>query len=156
MPALLKAVARAGTVAFAADRRDAAGLEEILGKTRARGELRRRAKIGEEDFRPRPGFGQRLVGSLAQLFERLGKAKPRQRFGGYVASFFGRRFDRRDVKNRRQSFMQIRIGIGAGQHVLAARDGFLPFGAHRGDTFLDRAGLQRRPRAAGFFDVLED
>ena len=101
-PALLKAVAKRGTVAFAADRLDAAGLEEILGKTRARGELRRRAEIGEEDFRPRSGFGQDLVGSLAQFFERLGKAKPRQRFGGYRPGFLRRRFDRRDVKNRGQ------------------------------------------------------
>ena len=43
----------------------AAGLEKFGGKVCARGELRRRTKRGEENFRPLPGCGENSVGFVA-------------------------------------------------------------------------------------------
>ena len=97
---VVKSRGKGGTVAFAADRLDAAGLEEILGKTRARGELRRRAEIGEEDFRPRAGSGQMLSDRSRNCSNGSASRSRGSASAVTVASFFRRRFDRRDVKNR--------------------------------------------------------
>ncbi len=80
---------------------------------------------------------------------------PRQCLAGRARRLALRHRPRRRVENRRRDFMQVGKRIGAGQDVLAARHGVLPFGAHRGDVALDQTLFQRRPGAAGFFDVLE-
>src|SRR5262244_3075896 len=61
---------------------DAPGCEEILGKGCARSEIGGRAEIGEEDFGPRPGAREHLIGGVAQLFEWLGEPNARQGFEG--------------------------------------------------------------------------
>src|SRR5262252_9273076 len=51
---------------------DAAGLEEALGKGRARGEIGGGAEIGEEDFWPASGLVQDRIRLVAQRLERRG------------------------------------------------------------------------------------
>src|SRR6516225_1071620 len=56
-----------------AKRLNAAGFEKVLGEICARGEFRRCAQSREENPRPRAGRRKKLIGAIAQGFERFGE-----------------------------------------------------------------------------------
>src|SRR5262249_11492969 len=134
---------------------DAAGREKIGGKVRARGELRRRTERGEENFRPRAGCGEDPIGFVAQGFEWLGEPQSRQCWCGYARGFVAWRGARRHIEYGWRRFGDIGIGIGAGQNLLSSHQCLLARRPHRADVALDKSAFQRRPCAAGLFDLLK-
>ena len=134
--------------AVVTDRLDAAGFEEILGKARARGEVRRRAEIGEEDFRPRAGAREHAVGGIAQLLERLGEPDAWQRLDA-ARDGDGRRATAATSSTETGGFGKVGKIAGAGERVLAARHGGKTLVANGSDFLLDQALFERGPCAAG-------
>ena len=111
--------------AVIAHRLDAAGLVEILGEGGARGEVGRRAEIGEEHFRPRAGFGEDA--SERSRSASNGSAR-RMRGSGSMeagAGLLSAAATRGTSSTARGLLVQIRIFAGAGERVLAARGDWL-------------------------------
>ncbi len=133
---------------------DAAGLEEILREGRARGEVRKRAKVGEKDLRPRAILRQHRVGGVSQRLERLREPHRWQRRKCRGDQIIRRR-DRRHAEHGDRRLREVGEVSAAGEHVLAAGDRFLPLGAYGGDLLLDHALFERREGAARLLDLLE-
>src|SRR6516225_3058764 len=139
--------------AVVAGRLDAAGGEEILGEACPRGEVRGRAEIGEEYFRPRTGVREHPIGSVAKRFERLDEANARQ---GFERQRGGRwQHDRVNAEYRHRRFREIGEIAGAGERVLAPGYAKLARGAHGRDFLLDHALFERGPGPTRPLDFLE-
>src|SRR3954451_24868971 len=141
--------------AFGLDNLDAAGLEKTPGERRARGELGRRAEVGEKYPRPRPFVFHNPVRPVAQGFEGLGEPHWGQGAELYFRFAVRRKRYRLGLEYGYPNFIQVRKFRRAGQHFLARRNVPLALQSRRRDLVLDEVLFEGGECAARVFNLLE-
>ena len=114
------------------------------------------AEIGEEDLRPRAGAREHAVGRIAQLLERLGEPDASAAARLRHATADGRQRYGRNLEHRDRRLGKVGKIAGAGERILAACRRRQDVRSRTPATcLLDQALFERRPYAAGPFDLLK-